>query len=190
MTGSSVGSCQPLTAILPALASAPSIIFSLPYFSSHFKNVSFSFTAMLPPVIIEAPELKAISTSLSDFNPPPKSIIKEVTDARKALVGAKDLGSKVKAGDQLQAALKSIFAIAEGYPQLKANENFLHLQQELSAIEDKVAYARQYYNDSVLDYANLFKTFPGNMFAKMFNKKQKEYLKIPEAARAVPKVEF
>lgn len=119
-----------------------------------------------------------------------KGIITEVTNARKALVGAKDLGSKIKAGDKLQNALKSIFAIAEGYPQLKANENFLQLQQELSAIEDKVAYARQYYNDSVLDYSNLFRTFPGNMFAKLYSKQQKEYLKIPEASRAVPKVEF
>src|SRR3989338_1113826 len=80
-----------------------------------------------------------------------KSIITEVTNARKAMLSAKDLPSKVKAGDQLQNALKSIFALAENYPQLRANENFLHLQQELSAIEDKVAYARQYYNDTILD---------------------------------------
>lgn len=119
-----------------------------------------------------------------------KSIFKEVTDARKELVKAGNLGDKVKAGDHLQSALKSIFAIAEGYPELKSNQNFLHLQQELSAIEDKVAYARQFYNDSVLDYSNLFRTFPGNQFAKMFSKKQKEYLKIPQASREVPKVEF
>jgi len=119
-----------------------------------------------------------------------KSIIKEVTQARKELVKAGNIQEKVKAGDALQKALKSIFALAENYPNLKANENFLHLQQELSAIEDKVAYARQYYNDSVLDYSNLFRTFPGNMFAGMFKKKEQAYLKIPESARAVPKVEF
>jgi len=119
-----------------------------------------------------------------------KGIIKEVTEARKALLKAGNIQEKAKAGSGLQKALKSIFALAEGYPNLKANENFLHLQQELSAIEDKVAYARQYYNDSVLAYANLFKTFPGNMFAKIYNKKQKEYLQIPSEAKAVPKVEF
>lgn len=119
-----------------------------------------------------------------------KSIMIEVTNARKALLAAGNLGKKIKAGDQLQNALKSIFALAENYPNLKANENFLQLQSELSAIEDKVAYARQFYNDSVLDYDNLFSTFPGNMFASMFGKKQQEYLKISEAERAVPKVSF
>jgi LemA protein len=119
-----------------------------------------------------------------------KSIITEVTNARKALVSAGNLASKVKAGDKLQNALKSVFALAENYPNLKANENFLQLQNELSAIEDKVAYARQYYNDSILDYENLFDTFPGNMFASLFGKKQQEYLKIKESERAVPKVSF
>ena len=119
-----------------------------------------------------------------------KGIMKEVTEARKHFLGAKDMKGKLKAGSELQNALKSIFAIAENYPQLKANENFLHLQQELAAIEDKVAYARQYYNDSILGYNNSVERFPGVMFAKIYGKKEKEYLKIPEEARAVPKVEF
>src|SRR3989344_2206881 len=83
-----------------------------------------------------------------------RAVISEVTNARKALLGAKTMESKVKAGGQLETALKSIFALAENYPDLKANTNFLHLQQELSAIEDKVAYARQYYNDAILSYNN------------------------------------
>ena len=113
-----------------------------------------------------------------------------VTKARQALVGARDIVGKVKAGDKLQSALGKLFAIAENYPQLKANENFLQLQQELAAIEDKVAYSRQFYNDSILDYNNSVKVFPGIIFAGIFNKKEKEFLKIPEASRAVPKVEF
>ena len=119
-----------------------------------------------------------------------KKIIKEVTDARKALVGAKDIQAKVKAGNQLQTALKSIFAIAEGYPDLKANTNFLHLQQELSAIEDKVAYARQYFNDGILSFNVSVKTIPGKWFASLYGFAKKDYLKIPAEARAVPKVEF
>ena len=119
-----------------------------------------------------------------------KGIMEKVTEARKALVGAKDIVSKMKAGNVLSNAIGRLFAIAENYPQLKANENFLQLQEELSAIEDKIAYARQYYNDSVLDYDNLFSTFPGNMFAKLYGKKQKEYFQISEAERKVPKVEF
>ncbi len=117
-------------------------------------------------------------------------IITEITNARKALLSAKDIANKVKAGDQLQSALKSVFALAENYPNLKANENFLQLQQELSAIEDKVAYARQFYNDNILDFDNSIKLFPGKLFASIFNVKPRPYLKIEEKERAVPKVEF
>src|SRR3989338_4657988 len=119
-----------------------------------------------------------------------KGIVKEVTEARKALVGAKDLPSRAKAGAELQTALKSIFAIAENYPNLKANENFLQLQHELSAIEEKVAYSRQYYNDSILSYNNSVETFPGVMFAKLYGKKERQMLTIPAEERAVPKVQF
>ncbi len=119
-----------------------------------------------------------------------KGIIKEVTDARKALVGASGVEAKMKAGNKLQSALKSIFAIAENYPDLKANTNFLHLQQELSAIEDKVAYARQFYNDGIMSYNVMTNTIPGKWFASLYGFKKREYLKIPEAAKAVPKVEF
>jgi LemA protein len=118
------------------------------------------------------------------------SIMKEVTEARKALLAGKTLPARMKAGAQLQNALKSVFAIAENYPQLKANENFLQLQNELSAIEDKVAYARQYYNDGILSYNNSCQTFPGIMFANLFGKKQKEFLRIPAEEKAVPKVSF
>ena len=119
-----------------------------------------------------------------------KKVIKEVTDARKALVSATGVENKMKAGNQLQSALKSIFAIAEGYPDLKANTNFLHLQQELSAIEDKVAYARQFYNDGIMSYNVMTNTIPGKWFASMYGFGKREYLKIPEAAKAVPKIEF
>ena len=119
-----------------------------------------------------------------------KGIMDSVTKARQAMIGAKDIVGKVKVGNQLQSALGKLFAIAENYPQLKANENFLQLQQELSAIEDKVAYSRQFYNDATLDYNNSVETFPGAFFAKIFGKKEKEFLKIPETMRAVPKVEF
>jgi len=116
--------------------------------------------------------------------------IKAVTEARKALVSAKDVVGKVKADRKLESALKTIFAIAENYPQLKANENFLELQRELSATEDKVAYSRQYYNDSILTYNNLCKTFPGKFFAGLYGKKEEEYLKITASEREVVKVKF
>lgn len=119
-----------------------------------------------------------------------KSIMAQVTEARKALVSAGTLDKRMKAGAELQSALKSVFAIAENYPQLKANENFLQLQQELAAIEDKVAYARQYYNDSTLDYNNLVTTFPGTFFASIYGKKKREFFDMPAEEKAVPKVSF
>jgi len=119
-----------------------------------------------------------------------KGIMKDVTDARKHFMGAKDMKGKIEAGNEMQKALKSILAIAENYPQLRASENFLHLQQELAAIEDKVAYARQYYNDSILSYNDLCKAFPGVFFAGIYGKKAREYLKIPVESRAVPKIDF
>jgi len=118
------------------------------------------------------------------------AMIDKVTEARKALLSAKDITSKVKAGDKLQGALKSIFALAENYPNLKANENFLQLQQELSAIEDKVAYSRQFYNDSILDYNNSIQVFPGNIFAGIFNRTKKEFLQIKSSERAAPQIKF
>jgi LemA protein len=119
-----------------------------------------------------------------------KAIITEVTNARKAMLSAGNMNEKVKAGDQLQGALKSIFALGENYPQLRANENFLHLQQELSAIEDKVAYSRQFYNDSVLDLNNSMKVFPGVIFAKMYGVKKRDFLEATVEERKVVKVKF
>lgn len=119
-----------------------------------------------------------------------RKIMKEVTDAHKAMVSAKDLAGKVKASDVLQNSLGRLFAIAENYPNLKANENFMELQKELSTTEDRIAYARQFYNDSILSYNNLCKTFPGVMFARIYGKKEKEYLQIAEAEKKVVKVKF
>jgi LemA protein len=130
-----------------------------------------------------------IVKSIQGYMKHEKSIITEVTNARKAMLSG-SMNSKIKADEKLEKALKTIFALAENYPNLKANENFVKLQEELSAIEDKIAYARQYYNDSILEYDNLFSTFPGNFFAKLFGKKQQEYLKISEAEKDVPKVKF
>jgi len=119
-----------------------------------------------------------------------KGIMKEVSEARKALVSAKDMPSRIKADNKLESALKSIFAIAENYPNLKANENFLQLQEELSATEDKIAYSRQYYNDTILDFNNSIKVFPGKMFASLYGVKGRPFLEIAPAERKNVKVSF
>ena len=116
--------------------------------------------------------------------------IKAVTEARKALVSAKGVEGKVKADNNLESALKTIFALAENYPNLKANENFLELQRELATTEDKVAYSRQYYNDSILSYNTLCITMPGMFFANLYGKKTREYLQIAEKERKNVDVKF
>jgi LemA protein len=119
-----------------------------------------------------------------------KELLENITKARASVVNAKNLEEKAKAGNELQKTLKSLFAVAENYPQLRANENFLHLQHELSGIEDKVAYARQHYNDSVLSFNNIVEKFPSNLVAGMMKKDGKKYLEIPQEDKVVPKVSF
>ena len=116
--------------------------------------------------------------------------IKAVTDARKALVGAKGIENKINANNMLESVLGKLFAIAEAYPDLKANTNFLELQRELSTTEDRIAYARQFYNDSILSYNNMVQKLPGNFFARIYGRKEKEYLKIAEVEKKVVKVDF
>ena len=90
----------------------------------------------------------------------------------------------------LTGALRQLFAVAEAYPDLKANQNFLQLQEELTSTEDRIAYARQFYNDSVQNYNTRIQTFPRNLIAGMFNFSPREWFQAEEGAQAVPKVEF
>jgi len=119
-----------------------------------------------------------------------KQTLAELTKARTEIMKGKDVNKKLAASDQLSSALKTLFAVSENYPDLKANQNFLMLQEELSGTESKIAYARQAYNSSVLDLQNKLQTFPSNVIANLFGFKEKEYFKITEADRKNIKVEF
>jgi LemA protein len=119
-----------------------------------------------------------------------KEVLENVTKARSALMNAKTPQENIDADNMLTGALKSLFAVSENYPDLKANQNFLNLQDELTHTEDKIAYSRQHYNDSILAYNNTIETFPGLWFAKRMNRKTRDMLKIPEASKELPKVSF
>ena len=119
-----------------------------------------------------------------------REVLENVTKARAALMDAKTPQKNIDADNMLTGALKTLFAVAENYPNLKANENFIQLQDELTNTENKISYSRQHFNDSVLAYNNTIETFPGLWFARRMGKKQREMLQIPEAAREVPKVKF
>ena len=120
-----------------------------------------------------------------------KGTFEAVTKARTAMMNAGgDVKKTAEAENMLTGALKSVFAVAEAYPELKANENFMQLQEELTGTENKVAASRQYYNDSVMEYNTKRESFPANMIAGMFNFSEKDLFEITEAEKAVPKVEF
>ncbi len=119
-----------------------------------------------------------------------KTVFSEVTKARSALLGARSLDKKAAASDMLTSALGKLFAVAENYPQLKANEVFLQLQKELSDTEDKVAYSRQYYNSVVNDYNIKIRTFPNTLFNEMFGFGEKEFFGATEGERKPINVNF
>jgi LemA protein len=119
-----------------------------------------------------------------------RGTLEAVTMARSAIMTAKTPQESMDANNMLTGALKTLFAVAESYPDLKANQNFLQLQDELTHTEDKIAYSRQHFNDTVLTFNNTIETFPGNIFANMMGKKERQMLQIPEASKEVPKVSF
>ena len=120
-----------------------------------------------------------------------REVFEKVTQARAAAIDAKTVKDQGQAENMLSGALKTLFAVAEAYPDLKANQNFLMLQEELAGTESKIAYSRQFYNDIVMKYNNMQQVFPSNIIAGMFGFKPREYFEIGEAAAKEPvKVSF
>lgn len=119
-----------------------------------------------------------------------KEVFEKVTQARASLVSAKGAEEKAQANNQLSQALKSIFAVAENYPDLKASQNFMELQEELSDTENKIAYARQFYNSNVVNYNTKLKVFPNVFFARILNFKEAEFFAATETEKKAVKVSF
>ena len=119
-----------------------------------------------------------------------RQVLENVTQARANAINAQGPAQQADAENMLSGALKSLFAVAEAYPDLKANQNFLSLQEELTSTEDRVAYARQFYNDSVLSYNNKLQTFPRNVIAGMFNFEKREYFEGEPEATGPVRVQF
>ena len=119
-----------------------------------------------------------------------KGVFLEVTKARTALMGARGVEKKAEANNMLTDALKSLFAVAENYPTLRASENFKHLQEELSDTENKIAYSRQFYNSNVMVYNTKIATFPTMFVAQAFNFKSDEFFAANEEERKAVKVTF
>ena len=117
-------------------------------------------------------------------------VFEAVTQARSAAINAQGVEQQAQAENQLSGALKSLFAVAEAYPDLKANQNFLDLQAQLTDTENKIAYSRQFYNDSVMSFNTAIQSFPANMLAGMFGFLARQYFEAEPAADTAPTVQF
>ena len=119
-----------------------------------------------------------------------KETLERVIQARNAAMSAEGPHEQAEAENMISGALKSIFALSEAYPDLKANQNFLNLQEELTSTEDRIAYARQFYNDTVNRYNTKIQTFPTVVLAGMFNFGEREYFEAEGEATDPVKVQF
>lgn len=118
------------------------------------------------------------------------TVFTQVTEARSQAMQAKNIDEKIDSENQLMGALKSLFAVAENYPELKANENFLHLQQELADTENKIQASRRFYNGNVRDFNIKLQVFPTNLIASILGFSAYKFFEAEEEAKAVPQVDF
>lgn len=118
-----------------------------------------------------------------------KEVFEKVTEARSAIMDAKGVKDTAEAENMLEGALKSLFAVAEAYPDLKANQNFMQLQQELVDTEDKIQASRRFYNGGVRDLNTKIQTFPANIVAGIFNFQAKEFFEVEDRASVENPVE-
>lgn len=119
-----------------------------------------------------------------------KETLENITKARSAVMKADTPQGKAKASNQLTDTLKSLFAVSENYPDLKANQNFMQLQEEITGTENKISYSRQHYNDMVMRFNTKIETFPNNIFAGMLNFKEEQSFEATAEERKNVKVEF
>jgi LemA protein len=119
-----------------------------------------------------------------------RETLEAVTRARQQAVEAQGVGEQAQAENMLTQTLRQLFAVAEAYPDLKANQNFLSLQEELTGTEGRIAFSRQFYNEQVLAYDNARETFPTNVFSNAFNFQPKEYFEAETESREPVRVDF
>jgi LemA protein len=119
-----------------------------------------------------------------------KNLLENITQARSNIINSKNIREEIEADNFLTSTLKTLFAVAENYPDLKANQNFLELQKELRDAEDKIMASRRFYNAVVMDYNSYIKQFPNNLISSLFGFKEYEFFDIQESEKEVPKVNF
>ena len=119
-----------------------------------------------------------------------KETLEKITELRTSWANAKSVNDKINLDNEISSTLKTIMAVSENYPDLKANENFMKLSEELTNTENKISFSRQFYNDTVTIYNTKLQAFPSNIIAGMFNFTRSELFKTDEASRQNVKVDF
>jgi LemA protein len=137
-----------------------------------------------------ADEIPNLVSAVKGYMQHEKTVLGEVVKARADALGARTLSQKAAADQRMQAGLKSLFAVAENYPQLRASENFLALQKRISALEDQIADRREFYNDSVTTYNTRIESFPDMFIANMFSFGKHEMFEATAAERQVRKIDI
>lgn len=127
---------------------------------------------------------------VKDYMSYEQETLEKVIAARGAAIGAQGAAAQARAENALTESLKSLFAVVENYPELKANQAVASLQEELTSTENKISFARQFYNDSVMTYNNRIQSIPSNFIAGLFNFGAEEYFEVEAAAKAVPKADL
>lgn len=127
---------------------------------------------------------------VKDYMSYEQETLARVVEARGAAVSARGTAAQAKAENALTESLKSLFAVVENYPDLKANRNVASLQEELTGTENKISFARQYYNDSVMTFNNTIQSIPSNVIASVFDFRPSEYFEAGEEEKAVPKADL
>ncbi len=135
-------------------------------------------------------ELPKLIASVKGYMKHEKGLLENITKARTAFLSATTMAAKAKADNVISGALKSLFAVAENYPNLKANENFIQLQQRISGLENEIADRREFYNDSVNTFNIRIESFPDMIIANMMKLVKREMFKVAEAEKQDVKVEF
>ena len=135
-------------------------------------------------------ELPKLIASVKGYMMHEKTLLENITKARTSLMNAKTMGEKAKADNMITSSLKSLFAVAENYPNLKANENFIQLQTRISGLENEIADRREFYNDSVNTYNIKIESFPDMVIANRMKLKKREMFKVSEEDQKDVKVEF
>jgi LemA protein len=154
------------------------------------NNIKKSFANIDVLLKQRAAELPKLLASVKGYMKHEKSLLTEITKARTSFLNAKTIGQKAAADNFLSGALKSLFAVAENYPKLRANENFLHLQARITGIENELADRREFYNDSVNTYNIRVQSFPDVIIARMLGYRDAELFKATVQDKKDVKIEF